>query len=351
MPPHAASHAFRPFLQTPAFGTLCGLFSAVGYTACNACLRAVSQEVDPFFVSAMRAVPTVLMLGPLVMARPLYGLPMLPPRRVILLLVVTGLLAHVGGNSLFQYSLGVVGMALAVPLCLGSMIVGGALIGRIVLGEPVTPRMAFGLVLLTAAIFVLSAGAQAAQTAMHREQQTLAAALGDSSPHGEIATASGDVSAQAKLLFGVGAACLAGLLYTILGATIRHATQGLSNVSQTLTIVSTSGLVVLIGISCFTVPPDEFDRINSHQVIMMGLAGLLNAVAFIALTRALQLTSLVYVQALNATQATMAALAGIALFGEAISEYLMVGLGLTIVGLGLMQGGRRFPHRSSRETE
>ena len=45
-------------------------------------------------------------------------------------------------------------------------------------------------------------------------------------------------------------------------------------------------------------------------------AGVCNTVAFIALTKSLQLTSIVYVNSLNATQATMAAIAGVFIFGE-----------------------------------
>jgi drug/metabolite transporter, DME family len=313
------------FFRTAAFGTICGLLSAVGYTICNACLRAVSQQVDPFLVSAVRALPTILILAPVVAIRPFSGLPMLPPRRVLWLLLATGLLAHVAGNSLFQYSLGVVGMALAVPLCLGSMIVSGATLGRVVLGEPVTWRMAAALLLLIASIFALSSGAGAAQHAMESQSNT--------------ATLSA-VSSNANLWLGVTAACAAGLMYAILGATIRHAAQGRSSVAQTLTIVSAAGFIGLAGISAWTVSPGEFLAINSWQALMMALAGLFNALAFIALTRALQLTSLVYVHALNATQATMAAVAGIALFGEAVSPFLLVGLGLTVGGLVLMQGSR-----------
>jgi multidrug transporter EmrE-like cation transporter len=76
---------------------------------------------------------------------------------------------------------------------------------------------------------------------------------------------------------------------------------------------------------------------------MMLAAGVLNALAFVALTRALQLMPLVYVHALNATQATMAAVAGVLIFGEAQSSFLVSGLVLTIAGLLFMHGARTLP--------
>lgn len=308
------------FFQSTTFGTWCGLLAAVGYTACNLCLRAVNG-VDPFFVSAVRAIPTVVMLAPIVLARPFTGLPLLPPLKIVVILALTGLVAHVFGNSAFQYGLGVVGVAMAVPLCLGSMIVAGATLGRVVLGEPITYRMAGGLMLLIVAIFVLSGGAQQAGVAM--------------------AEASAQAASNTEIALGVAATCWSGLFYAVMGAVLRHATKGQSTITQSLTIVSSAGLVALIGVSCYTVSSQEFAAITSQQLLIMLAAGVLNALAFVALTRALQLTSLVYVHALNATQVAMAAVAGVLIFAEAQSSFLFAGISLTVAGLLLIRGSRK----------
>ena len=60
-----------------------------------------------------------------------------------------------------------------------------------------------------------------------------------------------------------------------------------------------------------------------------------------ALTKSLQLTSVVYVNALNATQATLAALAGVLIFQEARSPWLLAGVALTIAGLMLLARAHR----------
>jgi len=69
-----------------------------------------------------------------------------------------------------------------------------------------------------------------------------------------------------------------------------------------------------------------------------GLPGLdaVNLIAFLALTRALQITSLVQVNALNASQAAMASVAGIVLFREQASPALALGVSLTVLGLLIM---------------
>ena len=73
---------------------------------------------------------------------------------------------------------------------------------------------------------------------------------------------------------------------------------------------------------------------------VMLLAGVLNAFAFLTLTKALQLTTVVYVNSLNATQATLAAIAGVIFFGEALSGELGLGVLLTIAGLMMMKANQ-----------
>jgi drug/metabolite transporter (DMT)-like permease len=199
------------------------------------------------------------------------------------------------------------------------MIVGGATLGRVVLNEPITYRMVLGLSLLVAAIFVLSGGA-------HKASQSV-----------------GAVTSSEQVGLGVAACCASGVFYAVMGAVLRHSTRGISTLSQSLTIVSTVGLVGLAGVSTWSVSRAELAEVTSQQVLMMLAAGVLNALAFVALTRALQLMPLVYVHALNATQATMAAIAGVLIFQEAQSSFLVSGIALTIAGLLFMQGSRSSP--------
>ena len=76
--------------------------------------------------------------------------PLVPSFKLAGLIVIGGLFGQLGGNICFQWSLHIIGVALSVPLCLGGMIVGAAILGRVVLYEPVTPRVLLALGLLLA---------------------------------------------------------------------------------------------------------------------------------------------------------------------------------------------------------
>ncbi len=300
------------------FGTLCGLCSAVGYTAANICLRAVSQY-DPVWVSAVKAFPTIVLFGPWWFVAWRKGRSPFPGMRVILALAAAAVIGQLFGNVVFQWSLGIVGIALVVPLTLGAMIVSGALMGRVFLREAVTMRMAVSSLVLIGAICVLSLGA------------------GNASHH---VVAAGISVTFWLVAAGVGAACIAGVSYALLGVVIRHSVTGKMHIAMSLVIVTLVGVLSL--------GPFAFWQVGWHGMLatppgafaIMLLAGFFNAIAFLALTKALQLIPIVYVNGLNATQATMAAVAGILLFHEPPSVALWIGVGLTVIGLLMMQQRR-----------
>jgi drug/metabolite transporter (DMT)-like permease len=81
------------------------------------------------------------------------------------------------------------------------------------------------------------------------------------------------------------------------------------------------------------------------ELLLMLAAGLCNTVAFISLTKSLQLTSVVYVNALSAIQAMLAALVGVIVFHEKLTSGLAIGVALTIGGLLALAHA----HRAMRE--
>jgi len=228
-----------------------------------------------------------------------------------------GLLGQLGGNVLFQWSLGVVGLALAVPLCLGGQIISSGILGRAILGESVTARHALAIGVLIVATVVLSSGAADA----HR---TVAASL-DAPP------------AVWELAAGVAAAAISGFAYAVLGVVIRHSVKGTTSIAATLFVVCVVGLVALGAWSPLRIGWNAMRDTPWHDLGPMLLAGAFNFGAFWALTKALQLTPVVYVNALNVTQASLAAVAGVMIFHEAPSLGLMLGIALTAVGLSLMR--------------
>lgn len=342
--------AFRPFHEPIIFGTICGLCSAVGYTAANACLRA-SASYDPVWVSSVKAFPTVALFGPPLLVRLLAGRERTPTWRQMIALIIAALICQLLGNVVFQWSLGVIGMALAVPLTLGAMIIGAAVMGRIFLHEPVTRLMAVSLVILVVAAFILSLGAGEASTAAARDRHTAAtpSIVQTDTPSAESLPAKS--SSISPLVFaGVGAACLSGLAYALLGVVIRSVVRDSLSVFMTMVIVTLTGVVALGAASLYSPGLGIILQTPKPAFAMMVLAGVFNAVAFLALTKSLQLIPVARVNALNATQAAMGALAGIVLFAEPSSWYLWLGVGLTAVGLLLMRRPVRW-QRSREDVE
>jgi drug/metabolite transporter, DME family len=311
----------KPLIDPHLFGTLCGFVAAFVYTCANAFLRAVNH-CDPVWVSAIRALPTVLIMGPVMGLMAAHGQRVWPRPAALAAIAVGGLVGQLGGNISFQWALGEIGVALAVPLTLGGMIVAAAIFGRVILAEPVTPRALLALMMLLGAIAVLALGAGDARRSV---------ALNAASP--------------LRLAAGVGAACLAGVCYSVLNVVVRYWTNRGAPLPSTLFTVSLAGTLSLGSIAWFRIGAEGMAATTPTQLALMLAAGVCNTIAFAALTKSLQLTSIVYVNALNATQATMAALAGVLIFHEALSPWLAVGVALTIAGLMFLA----YAHRAMRQ--
>lgn len=315
--PATAAKLFDPHVA----GTCFGLLSAVCYTGANAFLRSVAH-CDPFWVSAMKALPTVVALAPIVIGMVLRGQRLLPTRNSVFAIIAVGMLAQIGGNSSFQFSLGVIGVALAVPLTLGGMIVAAAILGRVFLGEPVTLKAAAALALMFVAIVILSLGADQARQSVGNVPE--------------------DGPTSWKLAAGVAGACFSGLAYSILNVVLRYyMTRHGASVAATLFTVALTGTICLSTIAAVRMGLPALAATTRLDLGLMLAAGVCNTVAFVSLTKSLQLTSIVYVNALNATQATLAALAGVLIFDEALSPWLALGVVLTIAGLMLLARAHR----------
>jgi drug/metabolite transporter (DMT)-like permease len=303
-------------VEPHALGTICGLFSAFVYTGANSFLRAASG--DPVWISAIKAVPTVAIMGVVVAGLAMRGQRVLPQPRMLAGIALGGLVGQLGGNIAFQWALSQIGVALTVPLSLGGMIFFAAVLGRVFLYEPVTPKAAIALLLLLAAIAVLSLGARAAS------QQVTQAPV-----------------PVLRIVAGVTAACLSGLAYSVLNVILRYGVTRGAPLPATLFTVSIVGLVALGAIAYLRIGPRGMIETAPRDWLFMLAAGLCNTVAFFSLTKSLQLTSVVYVNALNATQATLAAIAGVLIFREPLSEWLAMGIGLTVAGLLVLARAHR----------
>lgn len=243
--------------------------------------------------------------------------------REIGLLAITSLCVQLFGNVGFQWSLSILGLAIAVPMVLGTMLVGGAIVGRVLLKEPVGQQKSLAIIILIIATFALTYSAQTAS----------------STDPGAAETHSGDPNASLVFL-AVLANFSSGIAYAFLGAMIRRAMQFGMPASSTLFVLSGVGTIFLTTWTLTRIGWSGMLATPSTDLVPMLIAGAFNALAFFAMAKSLQKISVLYVQMLSASQAAMAAAAGWLMFQEPVTTSAILGLILTAVGL-VVAGRRR----------
>jgi drug/metabolite transporter (DMT)-like permease len=318
----------KPALNWRLIAPLCGLLAAVGYTATNICLRSVT-DLEPAFVACVRTFPTLVLMAPLLLLRIFRGQSLVASNGHVLWLLVTGIFTQIFGNVLFQWSLGIIGLALSVPLLFGSMIIGSAAIGKLFLKEHVSRATLISILFLMVAVTVLTLGAQAEVGALNLSEQKVGlvtlAVLGN---------------------------MISGFAYSTLGAVMRRGMKAGMSIEMTLILLSVIGFISLASWSVWQYGPSYISAVSFADYQKMLFAGVLNALAFYALANALQHLNVVYVHLINASQAAMAAIAGVMIFSEPLTWYLVVGILLTATGLllpSVSQASRRM-HSKSEES-
>ncbi len=284
------------------------------YTAANVALRKC-VGVDPFLVAAVKAVPTVIVLGPLLGWMLFRGMTLMTSGRMIPRFIVVALIGQFVGNAAFQVALEVIGLAASVPITLGVLIIGGAVLGRIVLGEPVRVTTIVAITTLIAAIVILSSPGES--------------------------TMPPESTSELSPLVGAFCAAASGAAYALFGVVMRQTMNG--GVTATLTMFI-SGLVGTISLWSFTVlhlGPETIAMTEPDQWIIMASAGVLNFAAFVALSYALKALPVVAVNLINASQVAMAAVAGVMIFSEPVTNSLLAGIALTFLGLLILAIGRK----------
>jgi DME family drug/metabolite transporter len=297
-------------------GAIFGLLSSLGYTAANVGLREVSF-VNPVWVAFIKSLPTIALALPWMMFAIAKGRAKLPPARVLAMLVGGGIAGQIGGNICFQWSLDVIGLALAVPLTTGSLIVAGAIMARVLLGETMSTGNLVANGIMIFAVCVLSLGAPGALAA--------------------IKSTTGSGNWQLAML-GVLAACAPGIGYSLQNIAIRRALIKETHVAVALLTVSTTGAIVAYAWIQATVGiASAASSTDFSTMTIMVTAGICNAAAFVALSEALRRTPISFLYALSSSQVAMAAICGVWLFDERLSFTLIAGSFLTIVGLAVMR--------------
>ncbi len=271
------------------------------------------MHCDTFWAVFNRELVTTVVVGAWLLWQAVRGRRCLPAGRQLGLLLLVGLLIQVAGNVCFQWSLGVVGLAVTIPAIFGAMITSGAVIGRFWLGEPVSGRSITAIAMLLGSLALLGVSAGTA---------------GRSIAQAEAVTPNPPV-----MILAVAAAVLAGSVYALLSAVIRHSVTRNTTPAAAAFLVTLMGVVSLGPICVYRLGIPALLETPVDQFALMIAAGVFNLVAFLALIHGLQRTTVVHASAVNASQVAMAALAGVLLFAEPPTVWLLLGVCLTIFGI------------------
>ncbi len=291
-----------------------GMAAAVLYTVANIALRQC-VDVDPFLVSAVKAAPTVIVLGPFLVWMLARGETIATSTKMVPRFIVASLLGQFVGNAAFQIALGVIGLAASVPITLGVLIIGGAVLGRVILHEPVRLRTILAMVTLIAAVIILSLPGATVKPAQ----------------------------STSTLPIWVGALCAAasGAAYALFGVVMRQTLTGGLSAPATMFISGIVGTIALWSATLLRIGVGPLEMITVDQWGVMAAAGAFNFSAFVALSVALKSLPVVAVNLINATQVAMAAVAGVLLFAEPVTGPLIAGILLTFVGLLILARRRK----------
>ena len=207
-------------------GTIyCGL-SALAYGLMGICQRQVATSCDPVLVNCVQASVSTTIFGAYLLSRSLRGRSAWPPFRDMIALVGIGLVTQLGGVA-YQWSIGMIGLAIANPLQMGVMLAGSAVLGFVLLGEKASWRCIAAVVLITSAVILLSLGAEEGNSAITAVGQ---AAEEPPAPTAQPNAVARETPKQAgRMLWpvlGVGAGVFCGLAFAVLTVGVRKAVTG-----------------------------------------------------------------------------------------------------------------------------
>ncbi len=263
------------------------------------------------WVTAMKTLPTGIIAWLLVLRRAFRKQPALPPLRLLPVLIGAALVMQFGGNLAFQMSLGYLGLGITVPFVFACILCVGAVMGRVMLGDPITGRMVAAMAIMMAAIVLLSV-----------------ATTPTTSASAEIPPADSGLIA-----IGIGIAAISGCSYGAVGVLIRRFVRSELSVESMFIVFSTVGAVLLMCLAVSSSGWAPIQQGTQQDWPILLIAGFANAIAFFSIAHALRFIDVNRLNVINASQNAMCAIGAVLLFHEQLSGLALLGIGLTIAGL------------------
>jgi len=284
------------------------------------------QQVEPAWTICVKEIVAVSVVGPWLLWRMVRGERFCVPWSALAILSLAAVFVQVAGNLSMQWAFGVVGLAVTMPLVFGVNLTASGLIGVALFQEWLSFRSVIAIVLVIAAITLLSIGLAG----------------------GDIGTSSLPGGSDTWIaLLGFAAACLTGAAFAGLGAAIRHTSKAQIPVAVTIFLVTGVGVVVLGVISWLRLGAAGMLATEPGTLAWMLASGAFNLIGFALIIKGLQWTTLVHANVLNASQVALGAAAGILLFREMHNPWLLSGIALTIAGICIF--GRPVVTRGPRD--
>lgn len=298
-------------------GVLLGLAAAVTYSVANLALRGLAKPDSglgwSMWVAGTKAFPTFFVAVILICVRRWRGEVSFTDWKFVWPIAVAAFFNQLGGNLAFQMSLVKIGLAISVPICFSSIICSGAIVGRFVLGDAVSVRTGISMGLMVASIIFLSTAAT------NRTAQVVSATVPRAGDWGTIT--------------GVALAMISGLAYGITGVYIRKAVRSQMPVAATLFLFSAAGFLVLCPLSLTLLSVSTIAATTPQEWATIATAGIFNAIGFFAITHAMRHLTISRTNVINASQNAFCAIGAVIVFGESLSAFGLLGIGLTITGL------------------
>lgn len=287
------------------------LIAAIGFSGVNICLRSLTLRCDPVSILLAKEAITFVVIGLWVL---FYTSPegrSLPRPRTVAVLATIGALTHLVATLPWLWAMAVVGLAVAVTATLCTSLVTTAALGRWLLKERISTRSLMAMGLLLGAVVLLTSGTH-------------------DGPARHSSEAGGG---SLTLWLAAAAACLAGVIYGVLNVAVRHSVSRGVSLAFVALVAPFMG-VVCLGPLCGTLAAWKgLPPIAQDDVVLLLTGGMLNAAAWFAFVKGLQKIAAVHANLLTASQAGIAALAGVFLFGESLSPAAMTGVAMTLLGI------------------
>lgn len=297
-----------------SIGAFLALLAAASYATVNALLRSVAADVDPFAGSLIRQIPLLLIATTaLIILRPaalrrtsieFIG------AKFVALLMVAGVISFLVGNVLLFSGLDWVGLAVATAASQGGIVVGGTLISALVLREPPNRWQLTGVIIVAIGLAVVA-----------------------SPGFGDV---KGGILAILGFLFSFGA----GVCYTIANAASRTVQRRPGTFVTALAMTNIGGVIALTIVVAVR-SGGRFDLVYSaltpSQILILALAGTVNAVALGSITLAVRFTTVTAVSALSSMVIVFGIIIAWLVFHEEIAVAVMIGAAIIISGVLVAQ--------------